>query len=49
MQSEGWDFNKEYNVKVTPVKNNTSGDTEIVIPANVLQMDLCRDHVGTVV
>lgn len=44
VQAEGWDFNKEYNVKITPVLNSTSKDNEIVIPTNVLQMDLCRDH-----
>ena len=38
VQSEGWTFNKEYHYPFTPDSNN-----EIVIPANVLQMDLDRD------
>ena len=28
VQAEGWDFNKEYNVKIVPVLNATSGNTE---------------------
>ena len=39
VQSEGWTFNREYNYPVNP---NT--DDEIVIPNNVLQMDLCLDY-----
>ena len=40
VQSEGWTFNKEANYKWT-VENN-----EIVIPNNVLQMDLSASNAG---
>jgi hypothetical protein len=35
IQSEGWSFNKEYDYPITPDSNN-----EVVIPNNILQMDL---------
>ena len=35
VQAEGWTFNKEYDYPITPNNNN-----EILIPNNVLQMDL---------
>jgi len=35
VQAEGWTFNKEYDYGFTPDSNN-----EIVIPSNVLQIDL---------
>ena len=39
VQAEGWTFNKEYNYKITPDNND-----EVLIPNDVLQMDLNRDH-----
>jgi len=41
VQAEGWTFNKEYNYKITPDNND-----EVLIPNDVLQMDLNRDHTG---
>ena len=38
VQSEGWTFNKEFHYPFTPDNNN-----EIVIPSNILQIDLDRD------
>jgi hypothetical protein len=38
VQAEGWTFNKEFNYPFTPENN------EIVIPSNVLQIDLTRDE-----
>ena len=38
VQSEGWTFNKEAHYPFTPDSND-----EIVIPSNVLQMDLTKD------
>lgn len=40
VQSEGWTFNKEYNYPLTADANG-----EIIIPANVLQIDLSVDDV----
>ncbi len=42
VQAEGWSFNREYEYPVTP---DTSGF--IVIPSNVLQMDLSRSYYNT--
>lgn len=42
VQAEGWSFNREYDYPVTP---NTSGF--ILIPDNVLQMDLTRSAFNT--
>jgi hypothetical protein len=39
VQAEGWTFNKEYDYPITPNSNN-----EILIPNNVLQMDLNRNY-----
>ena len=39
VQSEGWTFNKEYDYHITP--NN---DNEVLIPNNVLQMDLNQNY-----
>jgi hypothetical protein len=39
VQSEGWSFNKEYDYPVTPDSNN-----EVLIPNNILQMDLNRSY-----
>ena len=39
VQAEGWTFNREYDYPVTPNTND-----EIIIPANVLQMDLNQDY-----
>ena len=39
VQAEGWTFNKEYHYPLTP-----NSDGEIVIPDNMLQMDLCNDE-----
>jgi hypothetical protein len=39
VQAEGWTFNKEYDYPITPDSNN-----EVLIPNNVLQMDLNRDY-----
>lgn len=39
VQAEGWTFNKEYEYPFTPDTNN-----EIVIPNNVLQLDLTPDY-----
>jgi hypothetical protein len=39
VQAEGWTFNKEYDYPITPDSNN-----EILIPNNVLQMDLNRNY-----
>jgi len=41
VQAEGWSFNREYNYPFNP---DTSD--EIVIPSNVLQLDLCREEFG---
>ena len=41
VQAEGWSFNREYNY---PFEPNTSD--EILIPSNVLQLDLCREEFG---
>jgi len=38
VQNEGWVFNKEYNVKISPDSNN-----HITIPSNVLSYDLHYD------
>ena len=38
VQAEGWTFNREYRVPLTPNSNN-----EIVIPDNMLQIDLSMD------
>ena len=40
VQAEGWTFNKEFNFPITPDSNN-----EVLIPNNVLQIDLNRDDV----
>ena len=40
VQAEGWTFNKEFNYPITPNNNN-----EVIIPNNVLQIDLNRDDV----
>jgi hypothetical protein len=40
IQSEGWTFNKEYNYPLTP---DAAG--EILIPANMLQIDMSVDYV----
>ncbi len=40
VQSEGWTFNKEYNYPLTADANG-----EIIIPDNILQMDLSIDDV----
>ena len=39
VQSEGWTFNKEAHYEMTPDSNN-----EILIPNNVLQIDLSQSH-----
>ena len=39
VQSEGWTFNKEFNYPFTPDVNK-----EILIPSNILQIDLARDE-----
>ena len=39
VQAEGWTFNKEYHYPLTP-----NSDDEIVIPDNMLQIDLCMDE-----
>jgi hypothetical protein len=39
VQAEGWSFNKEYDFPLTPNSNN-----EILIPNNVLQMDLNQNY-----
>ena len=39
VQSEGWSFNKEAHYEMTPDTND-----EILIPNNVLQIDLSRSH-----
>ena len=39
VQAEGWAFNKEYDFPLTPDSNN-----EVLIPNNVLQMDLNRNY-----
>ena len=39
VQAEGWTFNKEYDYTITPDNNN-----EVLIPNDVLQMDLNRDR-----
>ena len=39
IQSEGWTFNKEFNYPFTPDANK-----EILIPTNILQIDLARDE-----
>jgi hypothetical protein len=39
VQSEGWTFNKEYDYPITPDNNN-----EVLIPNNVLQMDLNQNY-----
>ena len=39
IQSEGWTFNKEFNYPFTPDANK-----EILIPSNILQIDLARDE-----
>ena len=39
VQAEGWTFNKEYHYPLTP-----NSDGEIVIPDNMLQIDLCMDE-----
>ena len=41
VQSEGWTFNKEAHYEMTPDTNN-----EILIPNNVLQIDLTQAHAG---
>jgi len=41
VQSEGWTFNKEAHYEMTP---NT--DDEIIIPTNVLQIDLTQSNAG---
>ena len=41
VQSEGWTFNKEAHYEMTP---NT--DDEIIIPTNVLQIDLTQSEAG---
>ena len=41
VQSEGWTFNKEAHYEITP---NT--DDEIIIPNNVLQIDLTQSNAG---
>ena len=38
VQSEGWTFNREYSYPFTP-----NGDSEIVYPPNVLQLDITTD------
>ena len=38
VQSEGWTFNKEAHYEMTPDTNN-----EIVIPSNILQIDLTHN------
>jgi hypothetical protein len=40
VQAEGWTFNKEFNYPITPNNNN-----EVIIPNNILQIDLNRDDV----
>ena len=40
VQAEGWTFNKEFNFPITPDSNN-----QIIIPNNVLQIDLNQDAV----
>ena len=42
VQAEGWSFNREYEYPVTP---DTSGN--IVVPSNMLQMDLSRSVFNT--
>ena len=42
VQAEGWSFNREYEYPVTP---DTSGN--IVIPSNILQMDLSKSAFNT--
>jgi len=39
VQSEGWTFNKEFNYPFTPDSNK-----EILIPSNILQIDLAREE-----
>jgi len=39
VQAEGWTFNKEYHYPLTP-----NSDGEIVIPDNMLQIDLCMNE-----
>jgi hypothetical protein len=39
VQAEGWTFNKEYNYPITPDSND-----EVIIPNNVLQMDLNQEY-----
>jgi hypothetical protein len=39
VQAEGWTFNKEYDYPITPDSNN-----EVLIPNNVLQMDLNQNY-----
>jgi len=39
VQAEGWTFNKEYDYPFTPDANN-----EILIPNNVIQLDLTQDY-----
>ena len=41
VQSEGWTFNKEAHYEMTPDSNN-----EILIPNNVLQIDLTKADAG---
>lgn len=41
IQAEGWTFNRESNY---PIPTNI--DNEIVIPDNIIQMDLCKIHVA---
>jgi len=40
VQAEGWTFNKEFNFPITPDSNN-----QIIIPNNVLQIDLNQDAI----
>ena len=40
VQAEGWSFNKEYNYPLTPDAN-----CEIIIPDNMLQLDMSLDYV----
>ena len=39
VQAEGWSFNKEYDLPITPNAND-----EVVIPEDTLQMDLSRNY-----
>jgi len=46
VQAEGWTFNKEYHVKQSRTNVTVSGvtQTRIVIPDDVIQIDLSTDH-----